>query len=771
MAIGKITSKSLAADAVTSANLAPGAVTISDIPDSEITADKLHTTLDLSTKTLTLTQASVTAHESALTVTQSQISDLSTTSDLAEGTNLYYTDARADARAQLKIDALVGAAPGTLDTLEELGDALGDDPNFATTVTNSIATKLPLAGGTMTGALTTTGLTVQSSTGQLRLQGTSNTNLNVSIFYNESGDYGQINVDESGVNQKDLWVTGLNLKFGRNTSSESMRIDSSGNIKFGPNGEGYINGAAQNTYNSGFNVNADDFSTWINYSGYQGGTTKFRDLIIGNGKGSRVATIDGSSGNVGIGVTPSNYPSYRTIIKRDDNTAMPTSGISNEAVLALINDSTTLYSWSNLVLRAGTGDAGIAAVYQGSANNSDLILYTDGGNNGVERMRIKNNGNVGIGTNDPQELLHVSGSTSGGASGNSYAHIQAIIENTHSTNGRHGAGLRLHSNDAGTYGAEIYMSSDANGNNFEGLGIRTFESFPIVFQTNTEAARIASGSTSVGNPEANTAGILNNERMRITPSGNVGIGTTNPNRKLEVVSDIDGSPLRIQGNSSITQMEFAVSGGAVEAGIASSANELAFRVGSSSSSAEKMRMTTAGYYHFNSTGGHGPGGMVNITNGGTNTVTANALNVRSDTVNYALTLTNTVNGDCIWFSDNGTNGRGSINVTSSGTTYNTTSDRRLKDNIQPISDATDKLMDMKPVTHTWIANPNDPQVHGFIAQEMKEIIPEAVHGEPDGDEMMSMDYGRITPVIVAALQDALKEIKELKTRIDELENK
>ena len=43
MAIGKITSKSLAADAVTSANLAPGAVTISDIPDGEITADKLNT--------------------------------------------------------------------------------------------------------------------------------------------------------------------------------------------------------------------------------------------------------------------------------------------------------------------------------------------------------------------------------------------------------------------------------------------------------------------------------------------------------------------------------------------------------------------------------------------------------------------------------------------------------------------------------------------------------------------------------------------------------
>jgi len=49
------------------------------------------------------------------------------------------------------IDALVASAPGTLDTLNELAAALGDDPNFSTTVSNSIATKLPLAGGTMSG--------------------------------------------------------------------------------------------------------------------------------------------------------------------------------------------------------------------------------------------------------------------------------------------------------------------------------------------------------------------------------------------------------------------------------------------------------------------------------------------------------------------------------------------------------------------------------------------------------------------------------------------
>ena len=193
MAIGKITSNSLAADAVTSTKIAPGVV---NDKMSDITVDKLHTTLDLSTKTLTLPQASVTAHQSALRVTQSQISDLSTNSDdLTEGsTNLFFTDARADARAQLKVDAIVGSVPGTLDTLQELGDALGDDPNFATTVTNSIATKLPLAGGTITGPL-------QLTTGPLQLtaSGTPTITSPTNIIFNVGSGNGIINFSGSKV--------------------------------------------------------------------------------------------------------------------------------------------------------------------------------------------------------------------------------------------------------------------------------------------------------------------------------------------------------------------------------------------------------------------------------------------------------------------------------------------------------------------------------------------------------------------------------------------
>jgi hypothetical protein len=77
------------------------------------------------------------------------------TTNLAEGTNLYYTDARVgiyltansyatQTYVNTAVSNLVDAAPGTLDTLNELAAALGDDPNFATTVATSIGTKEPI---------------------------------------------------------------------------------------------------------------------------------------------------------------------------------------------------------------------------------------------------------------------------------------------------------------------------------------------------------------------------------------------------------------------------------------------------------------------------------------------------------------------------------------------------------------------------------------------------------------------------------------------------
>lgn len=70
------------------------------------------------------------------------------------------TDAANKGYVDTQVSNLVDAAPGALDTLNELAAALGDDPNFSTTITNSIATKLALSGGTMTGNITMGGNTV-----------------------------------------------------------------------------------------------------------------------------------------------------------------------------------------------------------------------------------------------------------------------------------------------------------------------------------------------------------------------------------------------------------------------------------------------------------------------------------------------------------------------------------------------------------------------------------------------------------------------------------
>jgi hypothetical protein len=67
--------------------------------------------------------------------------------------NTNTTQIATTAYVQTEITDLIAAAPGALDTLNELATALGNDAAFSTTVTNSLATKLPLAGGTMSGAI------------------------------------------------------------------------------------------------------------------------------------------------------------------------------------------------------------------------------------------------------------------------------------------------------------------------------------------------------------------------------------------------------------------------------------------------------------------------------------------------------------------------------------------------------------------------------------------------------------------------------------------
>ena len=103
------------------------------------------------------------------------------------------------------------------------------------------------------------------------------------------------------------------------------------------------------------------------------------------------------------------------------------------------------------------------------------------------------------------------------------------------------------------------------------------------------------------------------------------------------------------------------------------------------------------------------------------------------------------------------------------TTYGTSSDYRLKENIAPITGALDKVAQLKPVTYKWKVDGLDGQ--GFIAHELQEVCPDAVTGEKDGEQMQSVDYGKLTPILTAALQEAIAKIETLEARISALEAK
>ena len=95
--------------------------------------------------------------------------------------------------------------------------------------------------------------------------------------------------------------------------------------------------------------------------------------------------------------------------------------------------------------------------------------------------------------------------------------------------------------------------------------------------------------------------------------------------------------------------------------------------------------------------------------------------------------------------------------------YVTTSDYRTKKNIKPLENGLDRVCRLKPVKFDWKLN--NETTEGFIAHEVQDIFPEAVSGEKDGEDMQGMDYGRITPLLVAAIQELKAEVEELKKQI------
>ena len=109
----------------------------------------------------------------------------------------------------------------------------------------------------------------------------------------------------------------------------------------------------------------------------------------------------------------------------------------------------------------------------------------------------------------------------------------------------------------------------------------------------------------------------------------------------------------------------------------------------------------------------------------------------------------------------------SVQASGSAVAYNTSSDYRLKENVEYSFDAIERLKQLKPARFNFIADA-DKTVDGFIAHEVQDVVPEAISGEKDGEEMQGIDQAKLVPLITKALQEAITKIESLESEIDQL---
>jgi len=151
-------------------------------------------------------------------------------------------------------------------------------------------------------------------------------------------------------------------------------------------------------------------------------------------------------------------------------------------------------------------------------------------------------------------------------------------------------------------------------------------------------------------------------------------------------------------------------------------------------------------------------GKTSTSGGIAGTVLANTGLVRMTASGISVAEINRISSDgsIVDFKRDGTT-VGTIGVTGSATSYNTSSDYRLKEDVQPMSGATDRLKELKPVNFAWKSDGS--RVDGFLAHEAQEVVPEAVHGTKDGMQTEEYEVSPATGDIYTPAVEAVEGVE------------
>ena len=304
---------------------------------------------------------------------------------------------------------------------------------------------------------------------------------------------------------------------------------------------------------------------------------------------------------------------------------------------------------------------------------------------------------------------------------------------------------------------------------------------PITLYTQYAGEHRWSFASGSGKVAGDTASPI--QYMTLDASGNLGVGTTSPGQKLHVENSVNSSTwTKISNGNSGTGAAAgilfgtdqgdagALSQNSSNAGYGTAANAVRLRnllnapITFETNNAERARITSGGELLVGTQNAI----VWNTTNEG---VAISGVAIQASRSNDISLLLNRIgsDGDIQLFARQGLT-VGTISVTTTATAYNTSSDYRLKDNPQPLTNSGAFIDALKPKTWDWKADGSKGV--GFIAHEAQEVSPSSVVGAKDAVDadgkpvMQAMEYGS-----AEFIANIIAELQSLRARVAQLEAK
>ena len=593
--------------------------------------------------------------------------------------------------------------------------------------------------------------------------------------------------ENPGAGQQEFTIKHATGNVGIGTSSPGYKLDVVGDInftstlKFG--GTTVLSNSSSDVYGNIrvlYSNSSINDGMYLNYNSSGGTGAHLR--FFANGYTERMR-IDASSGFVGIGTTsPTQLLHIVGINAANNGLTLQNTNASGNSQVRFLNTS-------------GTERAAITYV-----NGSDAVYhYTAGGGNLLNLV----GGNVGIGTTSPSTKLNIySDTTADGI-------LVDILSRPRIT-------LRDRGNSdtiigTGDYGLDDFFIDTYSGNalaikgSTRNVGIGTtspnykldVNGYINIYSGN--GLRWGSGDAEIINSGYSLLfktynGSALAEVMRITTAGNVGIGTSNPLYKLSVIGEANVSGnLFVGGNVQVGTNTIFLDGQNNRLGIGTSNPDSRLHVGASNGAQLRIDFVSSGDNYYDGVthyfrNGNGAANIMTLLNGGNvgigttspsqklhiygtgSGAFSSILNIENSTSSASLIqFSNTVNGFAFGFNSTTTqrfvfiNGGPTeiANINGATGVYTALSDKNKKKDFELSTLGLDAIMGLKPTLYR-IKSENGTEKHlGFIAQEVKDFIPQAF--------VQNADFIGLTEMpIVAALT---KAVQELKQELDTLKNK